>query len=310
MLRLPNEGFCYSVEKHNGDLDALVEWIEGSIVFADDRLTRTDVVDILLEDEVYNEQDFAEEWVESAWLELARRRRVMGPFCPYQTSHRRIERTSDWQQTTAFSFCLMLALQVRYRAELAALSDYNQQGVLFEQLTSSALQQVGLRTHLTAWSKEKSMPFHSKVAALAEHLGEPVRDGAIDRWAADGAKDGGLDIVCSLPFADGWSGRPIYLVQCASGQNWKEKRATPDVNLWSKLIDFTTSPQRGLAMPFALLEDQFRQAANYELLALFLDRHRLSAVPTSTPDSWPEDELRKNLIRWIEPRAESLPYSG
>ena len=42
MLRLPREGFKLSVNKHNGSIDALIEWIEGSITFAEERLTQTD----------------------------------------------------------------------------------------------------------------------------------------------------------------------------------------------------------------------------------------------------------------------------
>jgi hypothetical protein len=117
------------------------------------------------------------------------------------------------------------------------------------------------------------------------------------------------DVVCHFPFPDGWGGRPRYLVQCASGENWKGKKATPKVALWEKLIDFTTKPLRGIAMPFALLEDEFRREANDDLLALLLNRHRLGALPQSGPGSWPDAMLRRDLNSWTQPRAIALPLA-
>ena len=82
MHRLPREGFRPSVNEHNGSLDALIEWIEGSIAFADDRITQSDLIDILTEEEIYRSQDFAREWLETAWTEIARRQRVLGAIAP------------------------------------------------------------------------------------------------------------------------------------------------------------------------------------------------------------------------------------
>lgn len=83
MLRLPREGFRLSVNAHNVSLDALVEWVEGSITFADDKLTQTDAIDILMEEEIYRSQDFARERLEIAWGEMARRQKVLGSYSPY-----------------------------------------------------------------------------------------------------------------------------------------------------------------------------------------------------------------------------------
>jgi hypothetical protein len=309
MLRLPREGFSLSVLAHNVSLDALIEWIEGSITFVDRVVTQTDVVDILTEEEIYRNQDLARELLEIAWEELARREKVLGSYGPYLVERQRIRRRLEWPSTPAYSFCLLLALQVRYRDELNAVfpPDYNTQGILFERLTLAALMGRGMAVHSTAWSKVASTSIRERVADLAEHLGERTIDSAIEHWAEAHIKDGGLDVACHLPFPDGWGGRPLYLVQCASGENWKTKKATPKVALWEKLIDFTTRPLRGIAMPFALLEDEFRREANDDLLALLLDRHRLGALPVGDPSTWPDVALRDDLNAWMRPRAEALP---
>jgi hypothetical protein len=309
MLRLPREGFRLSVSAHNVSPDALIEWIEGSITFADDRVTQSDVIDILTEEDIYRSQDFAREALEIAWAEMARRQKALGSYCPYSVDGQRIRRILEWPDTPAYSFCLLLALQVRYRDALDAAvpRDYITQGSLFERLTLAALSGRGMAVHSTAWSKVASTSIRERVADLAEHLGERTLEGGIEHWAEPQIKDGGLDVVCNLPFPDGWGGRPLYLVQCASGENWREKKATPKVALWEKLIDFTTKPMRGFAMPFALLEDEFRREANDDLLALFLDRHRLGALSAADPSTWPGPALRLDLNAWTRPRADALP---
>lgn len=309
MLCLPREGFRLSIKEHNSSLNALIEWVEGTVTFTDERITQSDVVDVLTEEEVYRSQDFARDWLETAWTEMTRRQSILGTYCPYSIEGRRIQRVREWNNTAAYSFCLMLALQVRYRVELDPVvpPDYNTQGILFERLTLAALKGRGMAVHSTAWSKEASASIRERVDALAAHLGERACDGAIDRWAEPEIKDGGLDVVCHLPFPDGWGGRPLYLIQCASGENWRGKKSTPKVTLWEKLIDFTTKPLRGIAMPFALLEHEFRREANDDLLALLLDRHRIGALPFGDPDTWPEAALSTDLNSWTQPRVTALP---
>ena len=76
--------------------------------------------------------------------------------------------------------------------------------------------------------------------------------GGIGRWTKASAKDAGLDMVCERPFGDARGGRPLFFFQCASGADWTEKRRTPDLRLWTKLLDFSNEPQRGFARAYQL----------------------------------------------------------
>ncbi len=311
MLRVPSKGFSESVKAHNVNIDALTEWIEGSVVFSDDTISQSDVVDILIEENIYRIQDFAQERVESAWLELARRHTILGRCCPYRLTKKTVVRTSNWRETPAYSFCLMLSLQCSFRATLQkhVKQNFGEQGPLFERLTSESLAKRGWSTNWKGWSKEKSNSIRDKVERLETHLGEVMIDDGPQRWTSGHAKDAGLDIVCHLPFADTWAGRPLYFIQCASGDDWKEKRSTPNISTWEKLIDLCTKPKRGLAMPFALMQDDFRKAANYDNLVLLLDRHRL-ASPTAAAKNWESATLQTDLNNWTDPRAAALPLAN
>jgi hypothetical protein len=308
MLTPPSKGFAVSVDAHNVRLDAMAEWIEGCITFNDKEISKVDVKDILQEEGYYRSQDFAQERIDDAWKELKRRNKCLGPAGTFKVEPTRLARKGKWQDSPAYSFCLMLSLQTSYRKSFLDEfgSDYTEQGELFERLTAEALHAIGWRTYSTAWSHAASNSIADKVEALALHLGEPPRAGAVDQWTEERAKDCGLDVICHLPFLDGWAGRPLYFVQCASGENWKDKRHTPNIQQWTKLLELATEPKRGIAHPFVLLEDEFRRAANYDLLSLVLDRHRLSKPAATTKVTWLSPALAKDLKGWTRSRLRVL----
>ena len=236
MLTPPSKGFAVSVKEHNVKIGAMAEWLEGCITFSEKEITKIDVKDILHEEGYYHSQDFAQERVDDVWKELKRRQKCLGPAGTFKVEPARLIRNGRWQDSPAYSFCLMLSLQTSYRESFfdKSGSDYTKQGELFERLTAEALETLGWRTHSTAWSHAASNSIADKVEALALHLGEPHRPDAIDQWTEERAKDAGLDVVCDLPFTDGWAGRPLFFVQCASGENWMDKRHTPNIQQWMK----------------------------------------------------------------------------
>lgn len=307
MLRLPANGLQFSKNKHNIQRNVFIEWIEASITFIDLKISQSDVVDILIEEVVYLEQDFAYEMVEIAWSELRRRQKILGAFCPYEVVGRNVIRKHEWQDRPAYSFCLMVAIQVLYREVFKNSADFTTQGELFEHLTDAALKTFGFNVLQAGWSKQATENIESRLSTLADFLGESAMVENIQTWASPMFKDGGLDIVCLLPFQDNWGGRPVFFVQCASGENWKSKKASPIIATWEKLIDFTTKPRRGIAIPFTLSEDEFRREANDEGLALLLDRYRLCGPKNCKPKEWPEAKLRVKLNKWTQKKIKKLP---
>ena len=54
MLALPEQGIARSVTEHNSDINVLCDWVEASVVFDDTlELSKSDLIDILIENEVY-----------------------------------------------------------------------------------------------------------------------------------------------------------------------------------------------------------------------------------------------------------------
>ena len=312
MLALPDHGMRRSIDSHNIKFDILCDWIEGSILFdeSDDELSMMQVVDVLIEENIYVDQDFAEEIVTHAWNALEHWHNWIGSEMPFSFIYPDVKRTDSWQDTPARSFCILLSLTQCYRDEEHCISksDYNEQGELFELLTQESLEKQFSDWHIkpTSWSRTQQTQLQEVVDRIAAWLGEGPR-GDVNEWLGPRAKDGGLDLLCYRPFSDARVGYPVYLIQCASGQNWIEKVDEPDIDLWQRLIGFVTPPQKAFAIPFALSDDIFKRRCR-EIKGLFLDRYRLLAAARYCKQ-WESSSLKDRIIRWAEPRIDQLPWN-
>lgn len=311
MLGLPEKAFTDPETGRILDEFQLADWLEGCITFADDVISQYDVVDMLHENYLTNKtetqsaKDDATNRVEAAWCEIARRASCLGKSATYRVNGVRLERIRDWRKSPAFTFCLLVGLRPAFRKTFSEYKDYNTQGELFEKVTIAALKAFGWEVHDVGWSKRGAKSIADKVNAAARFIGVEPLDGATEKWTAPKAKDAGLDVICQYFFRDGWSGKPVILTQCASGENWKDKLDTPDLNTWRKLVDFCTAPLRGLSMPFVIRPERFKRAGVRDSVTLLMDRNRL-AVPDQQPGDWIPVDLVKELEDWMNSRVETL----
>jgi len=306
MLAIPTKGFARSVREHNVHLDVLCDWIEGSILFGDNELSLIDIADVLIEEEIYVTEDFAREGVVNAWAELQRRLSWIGNGCAFTMDKRWIRRRAQWRDAPAYTFCILLSLAPSYDWWASEFGrDYTDQGDLFELLTKESLEaQYGSTwiVHQTGWTRTNTASLGQVVEKVAACLGEVK--GRLELWNDPNAKEMGLDLLWYRPFPDNRVGIPVYLVQCASGANWKPKLHTPNLKVWRSLIQFTTTPQRAFSAPFSFSDKVFAQ--NCVIVdGVLLDRCRLLGASRYN-DAWVSPSLRDRLIAWIEPRAEVL----
>jgi hypothetical protein len=306
MLALPTRGISRSVHVHKVELDVLCDWIESNLLFEEDELSATDVIDALLEGHIYDDNDMASEIVSSAWTELRLRQSWIGQGSPFSISSSRIERVRIWREVAGHSFCLLLSLAMWYRSWAHQFgSDYTEQGELFEQLTRESLteQFADWQIRLTGWSRTRTVGLRTIVNDIASRLGEST--GKISRWTTEAAKDAELDLLAYRPFVDGRVGIPVYLMQCASGANWEDKLHTPRLEIWKRLIEFTAEPKKAFATPFALLDSEFIRSCNL-VNGMLLDRYRILSA-ANNKRRWLSSKLKARLIGWSEPRIAQLP---
>jgi len=303
MLTIPTQGFRRSIQCHNISSDLLCDWIEASILLIEPELSLADIADVLVEEEVYENLDFAREGVQNAWAELLRRQRWIGSRSPFVIDRNWVRlRNPEWKDEPAYTFCILLSLAKFY--DWWKENDYNDQGDLFELLTKKSIEAQfdGWLVYQTGWTRTNTAGFENVVDEVAEKLSEPK--GRHQFWTDRRAKDKGLDLLWYKQFPDNLAGIPVYLVQCASGANWKSKLKTPDINIWRHVIQFTTMPKRAFSTPFSFLEEQFYQ--NCVIIdGILLDRCRLLNASRYNED-WVSESLKDSIIAWAESRVTTL----
>jgi hypothetical protein len=84
VLALPDSGFSLSVGQHNCDLITATDWVEGTVMFQLDIVSKSDVVDFLEEENIYRNDSTttvkAIDFVDSIWTELELRATWLGRY--------------------------------------------------------------------------------------------------------------------------------------------------------------------------------------------------------------------------------------
>ena len=309
MLAVPDNGMRRSINRHNIKLEILCDWIEGNILFDEnaDEFSVMDVVDVLVEENIYEEQDFAEAIVADAWYELERRLNWIDPSRPFSVTYPRVKRIDSWQDTPAYSFCVLVSLAQCYKGWWHSISgnDYNEQGELFELLTQESLENQfsDWQIKRTGWSYTQPTNLYETVNQTADWLGIATRNNINPDSRG---KEAGLDLLWYYPFPDKRAGFPVYLMQCTSRQDWEQKVGQPNIDRWDTFIDFVVRPQKAFAIPFALSDEDFKYQC-VGMQGLFLDRYRLLAAARYCK-RWESSSLKERIIKWAEPRINQLPH--
>lgn len=297
-----------SVNVHNINRNILCDWIEASIVFQIKQISKSDVVDSLIDNEVYEHQDLAHEVVEDAWNILRARFDYLKNPLGISVDINRMTRDQDWTQFPAYGFCLALACAEVYpnwaRKWNSPASTY---GDYFEDLAAASFSAnfSGWIVKKVGWSPTNKAKLKTTVRSLIADLNE--REGAdLDLHVTQSANELGLDLLVYQSFGDTRSSFPVILIQCASGKNWVEKRHTPDINLWKSIVAFNSNPIRGMAMPFAFAEENEFRRMTKSVDGIFVDRNRLLGAFPRKSSSVPPD-LNRKLVVWTKEQLASIP---
>lgn len=301
MLELPTKGIKKSVKKHNSDFTIVCDWIEANISFFCEELTIVDVVDELLSHEVYNEQDFAREFVSNCWDELSSRAMSYGEETTFLVQTARLKHVANWEDKPGYSFCLLLSLAPNY--DWWKESSYNEQGQLFEELSNdSILSILNFETYPTGWSRDNTKCFRDHFDEICDRMN--LGGGNVDKWDGTNKKEYGLDILAYYDFKDDRTGAPYYMFQCASGHNWRTKLQTPDLKIWGEVLNPPVLPSRGFTVPFCLDTQEFECSCT-KVGGILLDRPRILGA-SKIRSTWLDDNLKQKLSAWCNPRVEWL----
>lgn len=308
MLQVPEKGFNRSVNTSNVATNSLGDWLEACSLFDGPDVSRSDVVDMLIEGQICDadNQDLAHRIVEEGWSELERRKRWGGVPPGTTIGANRVETPQNWEDDIIRSFFLYLSLLRIYPEWAKEHYDHVRQGDLFERVSEIICPHLlpGWRTYRAGWAPNDTKNIPGILEELVARIF--VKGNAnLDRWLSGDENDGGLDIICYREFQDEREAMPVYFLQCASGKNWREKIQTPNPEYWKTIMDAAVLPSTGIIAPFVIEDHQLRIASLLGQTIVF-DRLRLmSAVQTGAVVL--DDALRGELTDWLRPRIAALP---
>ncbi len=258
-----------------------------------------------MEADVYREQSFASEFVESIGAELRRRCARLGTGYPIDLLPTGAFRATPGAPSEALRFCLLLSVGTRYSDWSKQFdSDYSEQGELFERVVADALQFwfPSWNVVRTGWGDGNQLALEDLVSEVAQVTCEDVIEGWEDYVRAQ-AKDLGLDVAVVRSFGDSFGGVPAMMFQCASGEDWPTKLSTPDTKAWNRVISLTHTPLRGFSTPVVIPLDEVRSRRN-QAHGVLLDRYRL--LPPVPELDWLEDATGRSIAEWSNARTEWL----
>lgn len=312
MLGLPEKGISRSVTKHNSDLSIVCDWIEASLLFSESVISKTDVMDSLLENELYESQDFALEFIDQVWSAIRLRMESLNGTLGLEWSSNRLQRTSgEWEDFPAYAFCLALSCASYIYPRWAAKCrfDYTTQGSLFERIAhrSFSMMLPSWKVIRVGWAPDNPVRLKTAINGIISNLNE-IANAEIDLHVDDNANELGLDLLAFYSFGDAHSSAPSIMIQCASGKDWSTKRHTPDLSIWNKIVNFNSQPVKGFAIPYSFTDSQaFRKAAT-GVNGVFMDRYRLLNPTQSKEFIWEDSSLNNDLITWVRPHVNELPH--
>lgn len=310
-MEVPQVGFERSSNKSNVCSNALGDWLEAIVLFDQNEVSKSDVVDVLIERQVCPDsaQDLAHEIAGHGWNEIRQRKSWGGLPDSFAISENRLEDDADWSSLPVRSFLLLLSLFRIFPDWAQENRDSVNQGNLFEEVVERICPGLlpGWDVFRAGWSPGDAKDVPAIVDELCDRI--HVR-GALDleEWHSPDANDAGLDIVCYRSFPDRREALPVYFLQCASGKNWRDKLNTPNPGLWQKLMNSAVQPSTGIAAPFIIQKRELNIAALTGQATIF-DRFRLLGAAVC-PEVQLSAELEERLVEWMRPRIDRLPRAN
>lgn len=325
MFELPN--IVYN------DIARIADWVELSTLClndpcvsqaqVDDILTQTGMRgnekgDAYKEDEedeaeplFFSSDDEISSFTEEVWRTLRTRQRHNGyPFVVRRKTIHRLAET--WREAPAFTMLLLSDIGQHYDSvrDTKPSSD-GVSGRYFEHIVAAAAEGLfGGPSERFGWPINPEWPkkIDDRIARLGDLLNLEIEN--LDGKTNPADKDRTLDVATLFSIAGSSDALPRYLVQCAVGTNWKEKRGEPTIAQWKDLLQWKGPLHRAIAIPWRLDEKfDYDRARRHFDDAIILDRERLVA---GFPDKRLSESIGAEIAAWcskVLARIEVLPPS-
>ncbi len=298
-LELPGAGYGPASYPTRRRIELFADWIEAQALLLEEPLSQPTLVDRLEGTALVRDSDDAWALIGDAFSACRFRRRHMDNAYPFSIAGNMIE--LETKDRLTYLFCLLASLPEQFtplrRSYPTEFRDH------FEAVVAAALRIImpDWDVYETGWSKIAADGKKGIVQKVADWSKGKFQDETV----FPSANDAQVDVAVVKRFRDGRSALPVLLGQCATGvTDWKGKAARPNIDRWCKAVQFSSTPIRLFAVPFALDDESFREAS-VESNGLILDRIRICGVLADV-----EHDLKVKLTAWLDQAAPMIPIAA
>ncbi len=253
----------------------IADWIELQILFSGNRISKNKIISLI--------SDVEETTIDSAIQELSRRLSLYGSVQPYEIIGNVIIPKFNWKKFPELTMCLIFSTHGAADAGIGTK--------LFERLTKECIDHYfGFES--INFGFPSGLSFKSQVDSFAESCYEERGD---DPSPFD--KDRGADLVGFKKFGDSRNSHIYFLVQCAAGGTWRDKKSIP-IPSWRRFISWnqnTTVP----AMAICQIIESEKWTNAVDDYGVIIDRARLFRMMTSKGYKT-EFALKKQIQSWCK----------
>ena len=211
------------------------------------------------------------------WDELERRARLTGRSWPLIVDTQEIFPKSSRVRNRVLNYYLCA---VAFESSLS-----NEQRETFEHCTQNLLQGLTRNPVLRLGHPRRGCLVNGGIPAdLDEAIGLYCHASkAVPGEASNVGKrgDAGLDLATWFGPDDGRSGRPHFLGQCATGDDWTEKLNEPPIRRWESYVKYPMQPMKFLVIPYVVSASKWLDHCR-DLSGFLIDRPRLLRLASQT----------------------------
>lgn len=269
MIELPDTSY----------VSRIADWIELQVLFSGKPISKNKIVSI-----IDNHSGDADEIkIDSAIQELVRRLTLYGIVKPYEIKGNIVIPKFDWERFPELTMCLIFSTH--------GAADADEGTKLFERLTKECVDYFFNFESLN-FGFPAGKSFKVQIDELATLCSEDRGD---DPTKFD--KDRGVDIVAWKTFGDYRNSHIYFLIQCAAGGKWREKKRIP-LPSWRRYISWsheTAIP--AIAISQIIESEKWKNAVDD--YGVVIDRARLFRMFTASGYKT-EISLRKDIHKWCK----------
>lgn len=293
MITLPEEDWR--------DPEVLADWIELNAV-AHRIVLRGSVFDSCKDSLLWSDGERANEVartahaqaVTDAWSSLQTRRRRLGDSWPFDLATDTVTSRGD----PVYASLLLMDVGRKYPKSLRPNVDVIR--TTFEHVVAASLTTLfqGRSCRFGApFPRDWPRGFSMRVSHLATEFALQCNQAVVPELSSRQQKDDKLDVISRLFVGDEDLAAVFFLVQCATGENWNDKRGEPSLTKWREYIRWHGVTIRALAIPWAVRPRQrlARIHADFDGAVIF-DRWRIVA---GRPNEKLDASQRRSLQEWV-----------